>query len=156
MNLSRSIWMFCLVAFVFPLAATAVDVVDDSKTVPYLFTLAAKSGTLKGDMLTLEGVNMVVYFADRPVRKAGHLSLEEFVNMWDKGEDNFNVDPPSAELAINKKDDDIDAISVLEQPKVEGDNITFKVKAIAVKIPESFGHATLFIDSLGIKKSPGF
>ena len=49
----------------------AEHVIDNSKEPQYLFTLASKSGTFEGDILTLKGIPLVVYFSDRPVRVAG-------------------------------------------------------------------------------------
>ena len=154
MKMLRSLWIFCLIALLVPLSASAVGATDDSETVPSLFTLAGMSGTLKGDELTLNGVPLVVYFTDRPMRKAGSISLKRFTKMWDRGENSFKEDPPSAELAVYEKSGDKHVVLILEKPKVNGNKITFKVKAIEGDVPDSFGHATIFMDSLGMKKSP--
>jgi len=154
MNMLRPLWIFCLILFLVPLPVSAVDVADDPETVPYLFTLAGMSGTLEGDQLTLNDVPLVVYFADRPARKAGSMSLQRFIKMWDRGENNFKQGPPSAELDIYEKSGDKQTILILEKPEVRGNKIAFKVKAIDGTVPDSFGHATIFMDSLGVKKSP--
>jgi len=124
----------------------AEHVIDDSKNPQYLFTLASKSGTLEGDTLTLKGVPLVVYFSNRPVRISGHISLEKFVGMWDKGVDNFKVDPPNAELAIYDKSGDKHDVLIISRPEVKGDTISFKVRVFHKSIPRSFGHSTLFVD----------
>lgn len=154
MKLFRSLWFFGLLVFLLPVPASAVDVIDDSKATQYLFTLSGMSGALTGDELTLNEVPLAVYFADRPVRKAGHVSLAQFVEMWDSGDNNFDADPPSAELSIFEQSGDTHAVVILEKPQVTGNSIAFKVKVIGGDIPKSFGHATIFIDSLGVKKSP--
>jgi len=53
----------------------AENVIDDSKNTGYLFVISGTSGSLDGDTLTLNGVPNVIYFSDRPARKAGHMSL---------------------------------------------------------------------------------
>jgi len=78
-------------------------VIDDSQQLRYLFVLGATSGSLKGGILTLNGVPNVIYFSDRPVRKAGHKSVSEFIEMWEKGDDSFKADPPNATLSVLKK-----------------------------------------------------
>jgi len=124
----------------------AEHVIDNSKEPQYLFTLASKSGTFEGDILTLKGIPLVVYFSDRPVRVAGHITLEKFAGMWDKGVNNFKADPPNAELAIYDKKGDKHAILIISSPEVKGDTISFKVRLISESIPKSLGHSTLFID----------
>ena len=124
----------------------AEHLIDDSKTPQYLFTLAAKSGTLDGNKLTLKGVPLVVYFSDRPVRKAGHMSVTKFIEMWDKGVDNFDVDPPDAELAVYDESGDKHAVLIISAPEVKGDTISFVVRVFHESVPESFGHSRLFID----------
>lgn len=131
-------------------SAFAQNIIDDSESPQYLFTLAGNSGTFEGDVLTMKGVPLVVYFTDRPVRRAGHLSLEKFVGLWDKGLDDFKNNPPNAELAIYEQNGDKHAIIILGHPVSNGNTVSFKTKVIGEEIPESFGHVTLFIDSLGM------
>jgi len=78
----------------------AEHVIDDSKNTRYLFIISGTSGSLDGDTLTLNGVPNVIYFSDRPARKVGHISVSEFIGMWDKGVDSFKADPPNATLSI--------------------------------------------------------
>ncbi len=86
------------------LFANAEHVIEDSKNTGYLFVISGTSGSLDGDKLTLNGVPNVIYFSDRPARKAGHLSVSEFIEMWDKGVDSFKADPPNATLSVLKED----------------------------------------------------
>lgn len=133
-------------------SALAEQVVDDSKNQMYLLTLASTSGSFEGDILTLEGVPLVVYFSDRPVRKAGHMSLESFLEMWDNGKDNFKNDPPNAELAMYQENGDKHSVFVISNPEVKGDEISFKVELLNLKegIPKTLGHSTLFIDNFRV------
>ncbi len=129
-----------------PALVFAEHVIDDSKNTGYLFVISGTSGSLDGDTLTLNGVPNVIYFSDRPARKAGHLSLEKFVEMWDKGDDSFKADPPNAELAIYDKKRDKHAVLIISRPEIKGDTISFTVRLISGSIPKSLGHSTLFVD----------
>ena len=147
--------VFTLMLMLAPGLVFAEPVINDSKTPQYLFTLSAKSGTLDGDTLTLKEVPLVVYFSDRPNRIAGHVTLEKFIEMWDKGVDSFKVDPPDAELAIYDESGDKHGVLIISAPVVKGDSISFRVRVFAESVPESFGHATLFIDSFIIMTGGG-
>ena len=124
----------------------AEHVIDDSKNTGYLFVLSATSGSLKGDTLTLNGVPNVIYFSDRPARKAGHLSLEKFVEMWDKGDDSFKTDPPNATLSVLKKDGAKDVVVELISVVQKSDSVIFKVAVLEGSITGHFHEGTLFID----------
>ena len=153
--LRRKYMRFARITLIFTVMITMVSglvfaetVIDDNKNPEYLFTMASKSGKFEGDRLTLEDVPMVVYFTDRPVRKSGHMSLQNFVSGWAKGMDNFKIDPPNAELAIYDEKGDKHAVLIIDKPETKGDRISFKIKLIGETIPQSFGHSTLFIDSI--------
>jgi len=135
----------------------AENIIDDLKNPTYLFTLAGKSGTFEEDTLTLMGVPLVVYFTDRPHRISGHISLEKFRWLWDKGVDNFEEDPPTAQLSVYSESGDKHDVLIISSPRVKGDTISFNVKELeeSESIPKSFGHSTLFIDSLGMMMPSG-
>lgn len=76
------------------------------------------------------------------------MDLETLVEKRDEGVDNFNVDPPNAELSIYEADGDQHPVLIVTTPAVEADSISFAVEVIDEKIPGSFGHATLFIDDM--------
>ncbi|MCH7950863.1 MAG: hypothetical protein E2O70_06540 [Candidatus Dadabacteria bacterium] len=128
------------------LFANAEHVIDDSKNTGYLFVISGTSGSLDGDTLTLNGVPNVLYFSDRPARKAGHLSVSEFIEMWDKGVDSFKADPPNATLAVLKEDGAKDVVVELISVVQKSDSVIFKVAVLEGTIPESFRTTSLFID----------
>ena len=146
MRFSTIVGIFTVMLMLVTGLVFAEHVIDNSKEPQYLFTLASKSGTFEGDILTLKGIPLVVYFSDRPVRVAGHITLEKFAGMWDKGVNSFKADPPNAELAIYDKKGDKHAILIISSPEVKGDTISFKVRLISESIPKSLWHSTLFID----------
>jgi hypothetical protein len=152
MRLATIVGIFTVMLMLVSGLVFAENVIDDSKNPQYLFTLASKSGTFEGDILTLKGIPLVVYFSDRPVRVAGHITLEKFAGMWNKGVNSFKADPPNAELAIYDKKRDKHAVLIISRPEVKGDTISFKVRLISESIPKSLGHSTLFID-IGIGMS---
>jgi len=127
--------------------AAAENVIDDSKYPRYLFVLSAQSGSLEGNKLTLDGVPNVIYFSDRPNRIAGHMSLEKFLEMWDKGADSFKEDPPNAVLSISDEYGEKNAVLKLSQPLIKENALNFKTRIIEGNIPHAFQNATIFIDN---------
>jgi len=126
----------------------AEHVIDDSKEPRYMFVLSGTSGSLKGDTLTLNGVPNVIYFSDRPVRAAGHLSLEKFVESWNKGSDSFKADPPNATLSVLKKEGARNVVVELISLEQKPGSVVFKVAVLEGMSPESFKMSSLFIDSV--------
>jgi len=124
----------------------AEHVLDDSKEPSYLFVISGTSGSLKGDTLTLYGVPNVIYFSDRPARKAGHLSLEKFVESWNKGVNSFKADPPNATLSVLKKDGAKNVVVELMSVELKNGSLYFKVVELEGKSKEAFEAPALFID----------
>ncbi len=131
----------------------AEHVIDDSKNTGYLFVISGTSGSLDGDTLTLNGVPNVIYFSDRPARKAGHLSLEKFVESWNKGSDSFKADPPNATLSLSTKDGVKKHVVVkLISVEQKGGSVVFKVAGLYGPSYGDLKKSTLFID--GSKSDP--
>jgi hypothetical protein len=75
---------------------------DESK-IQLMFVQTAED--LKADSNTLRLVNVAqqtLYFSDRPVRVAGHLTMPAYMDEWKarEGPDNFSSDPPNATLSV--------------------------------------------------------
>jgi len=115
--------------------------------VPLLFSITASSGTYADGKLRLNGVPAVVWFTDRPERKAGHLTLEEFRRGWSKGSDSYKDDPPNAVLAIEGQVSGKEIVLVLTDLQIEGPAVIFKLKLLKGDIPASFDSASLFLDA---------
>lgn len=128
--------------------AQANPVINEADAPKFLYTMSAKSGTFENGRLTLKDVPLVVYFADRPHRLSGMLSIEVFAQGWDKGSDSFRADPPNATLSILGKDGANNVVVELSEPdvKVKEGSISFKVRVLDGELPASFEHSTLFID----------
>ena len=140
-------------AVMFSLASGLVfaeHVIDDSNNRGYLLVISGTSGSLKGDTLTLKGVPNVIYFSDRPERVAGHMSLSEFVEIWNKGSNSYKADPPNATLSVSKKDvaKKNEVVEIMSVEQKNGD-LHFKVAELQGSITGPFKQPTLYIDSFG-------
>jgi hypothetical protein len=84
----------------------------------WLFVQTASSAELvpqaKQDAYTLilRGVEWTILFSDRPMRKSGHESNEQFVKSWTIGENSFASNPPNAELVIFNLGKDPSAVTL--------------------------------------------
>ena len=124
----------------------AEHVIDDSKEPSYLFVISGTSGSLDGDTLTLNGVPNVIYFTDRPARKAGHISLSDFVEMWNKGNDSFKADPPNATLSVLTKDGANNVVLEIMSVEQKSGSVVFKVAGLYGPSYGDLKKSTLFID----------
>ena len=106
----------------------------------FLFVLRAVTGVITktngGYTLTLKGMDdKVLYFSDRPVRKAGFITLTQFMDDWSKGNDSFKKTPPNAAIvhaALYPSDKGrAQALAVeLTNPTNTGDGWTFDMKVM--------------------------
>jgi hypothetical protein len=124
---------------------------------PSLIVFNSRGATLQGNKLVLAGVTpTAIIFADRPARSAGHDLTAHIVEDWSKGSDNFTKDPPNATVSAFRKDGlgITDAVVVLKNPKLEGDQLTFDVDVLEGDLQEADGAAAVFIDILGLRYPP--
>lgn len=111
---------------------------------------------LKADDTTIRLVNVgrqTLYFSDRPVRIAGHLMMDAFLDEWKAGAgaDNFSADPPNATLSVYEPERNENSMSVIEitNPVIDGKDLVYNYKLIEGKIPKSGKAVALFIDWIG-------
>jgi hypothetical protein len=103
-----------------------------------------------------------LYFADRPVRLAGHITMDNYLKEWTSkaGADNFGKDPPNAALSVYEPGQPDSTLAVIEirNPKVEGKDLVYETKLISGKLPAAGGQTSLFIDWIGVGGGvgPGF
>lgn len=120
---------------------------------------------IKADNKTIRLVNVnpqTLYFADRPVRLAGHVTTPEYMKEWtaSAGSDNFKNDPPNATLSVYEKGQPQNSLVVIEisNPVIDGKDIVYNYKVIEGKMPKTGGQSALFIDWIGAGGGvgPGF
>lgn len=149
MRLLTILGVFTVMITLLPGLVFADHVIDDSKNTSYLFVVSGMSGSLDGDTLTLNGVPNVIYFSDRPVRKAGHMTLISFVEMWKNGSDSFKANPPNATLSVLTEDGDENIVVKLVSVDQSSGSIKMPVVVLDGTVPQKFKAATLFIDAVG-------
>jgi hypothetical protein len=120
------------------------------RIVPSMIVLNARSATLGGGKLVLEGISPnAIVFADRPVRSAGHALTAHLLEEWsDKAPDSFAKTPPNATVSVFTKTRKgvVDAVVVLKSPKLEGDRLTFDVDVLEGDLVGGDGAASVFMD----------
>jgi hypothetical protein len=120
---------------------------------------------LKSDGKTLRLVNVAqqtLYFSDRPVRIAGHITMPAYLDEWKAGEgpDNFASDPPNATLSVYEPGQNANTLTVIEisHPVVDGKDLVYSYRLIEGTVPKAGGATALFIDWIGVGGGvgPGF
>jgi len=120
---------------------------------------------LKADDKTLRLVNVsqqTIWFSDRPVRQAGHMSLKDYMKEWTAaaGPNNFSKDPPNATLSVYQPGKEENSLTVVEisDPKVDGKDLVYTYKLIEGQMPKTGAAPSLFIDWIGVGGGvgPGF
>lgn len=130
---------------------------DESESCDGLFVIRAQSMSFDGSRMVLHGTDPnITYFCDRPVRMAGHLTIDALREIVTKGKNNFLENPPNAAVSIFGADSDItDVVVVLPSaPEVKGDEFDFEVRLIQGQLPSSGGAVVLFVDPIGVPVSP--
>lgn len=121
----------------------------------FLFVQNARAITHKDGRLTLEGINPVtVMFSDRPERIAGHMTTARFVPFWSEGSQSFLLDPPNATLSFLEHGEMDDVVLLLQDPRLQGDDLSYQVRILEGELPEKGGAASLFIDIIGMPLTP--
>jgi len=110
----------------------------------------------KADAKTLRLVNVApqtIYFTDRPVRMAGHITLQDYMKEWTAaaGPDNFSKDPPNATLSVYEAGKKENVLTVVEisKPVIDGKDLVYTYKLLEGTMPKSGGATALFIDWIG-------
>src|SRR6266566_563439 len=102
-NLNRLIALTgALILSVLPLGRADEKKKTDGNKVQLMFVQTAEDLKADGDTLRLVNVGQqTLYFSDRPVRVAGHLTMPAYLDEWKAGEgpDNFGSDPPNATIS---------------------------------------------------------
>jgi hypothetical protein len=135
--------------------AQAAESQGTQDTADFLFVQNARAISYADGKLTLNGVNpATIMFSDRPDRIAGHMTTGRFVPFWGEGKDSFLKDPPNATLSFLEDKGMGDAVVVLRDPVLEGEDLSYKVEILEGEIPPTAGAASLFIDIIGMPRTP--
>lgn len=126
-----------------------------AETADFLFVQSARHLRYANGKLSLVDVSpMTVVFSDRPERLAGHMLTENFVPFWSEGENSFEDDPPNANLSVLEEGVVDNIVLTLHNPKLEGQDLTYRVDLLEGGPPETSGPASLFIDIIGRPITP--
>ncbi len=128
---------------------------NQESSLQFLFVQSAKSFTFADGKLSLHGVSPhTIYFTDRPVRIAGHITVKEYIDWGRAAKDSFTKDPPNGTLSIIAGDEAKNIVMVLKDAQLEGDTLSFKVRILEGKMPKAGGVNSLFIDIIGLPFTP--
>jgi hypothetical protein len=127
----------------------------EAKEIEALFVQTASSMSYDNGKLTLHSLApTTLFFSDRPDRVTGHVTSQDFVESWGKGQDSFASDPPNAAFSIFHPDGVSDVVVELKDPKLDGGDLTYTVEILDGEMPASGGPNSLFIDVIGRPLSP--
>jgi hypothetical protein len=141
-----------LAALAAALPGRAADDVAD-----FLFVQTAREMAFDADQnrLTLRGVSPVtLFFSDRPERVAGNMATAKFIPFWSEGSDSFLADPPNADLSILEDGALRQAVVVLRDPVLEGEDLHYTVQVIGGEMPVLGSDVSIFIDVIGMPLTP--
>jgi hypothetical protein len=139
------------------LATLAISALAEDEACDMLFVQDAKAMVFDGSLLTLKEANPnIIFFCDRPVRTAGHMTRDAFMKLVSEGEDSFADNPPNAAVSIiDAKGEVTEAVVTLsKRPLVSGNDMVFPIKVIDGKLPDTGETVIMFIDPIGRPLSP--
>ena len=119
-----------LIAAIVPLASSLslAEAKEEKEKPQLMFVQTAED--LKANDKTLRLVNVgqqTLYFSDRPVRIAGHITLPAYMEEWtaSAGKDNFSNDPPNATVSVYEGGKAENTLAVIEisHPVIDGKDL---------------------------------
>ena len=131
--------------------------IEELETEESMFVQTAQGIDSTGGTLTMRGITpSTLYFSDRPQRVVGHMTTEDFVDLWGAGDNSFETDPPNAVLAFLQPGADApaDAVIVIEEPHLTNGDLSYTIEVLEGAVPAHTGPVTLFIDPFGRPLSP--
>ena len=139
------------------LASLASPALAEDDTCDMLFVQDAKAMVFDSNLLTLKEANPnIIFFCDRPVRTAGHMTRDAFMKLVSEGENSFADNPPNAAVSIvNAKGEVTEAVVTLsKRPLVNGNDMVFPIKLLDGQLPNAGETVIMFIDPIGRPMSP--
>jgi hypothetical protein len=145
-----------LAAVLLSLAACAKKPAPSSEKAQLMFVQTAEDLKIDPAQSTFRLVKVnpqTLYFSDRPLRIAGHITMPAYLKEWTAaaGPENFTSDPPNATLSIYTagQPDNTLAVVKISNPITDGNDLVYSYKLIEGKIPDAGGATALFIDWIG-------
>ncbi len=109
-----------------------------------LFAPQAEHVVFDGTHLILDGISPVVpFFVDRPLRIAGAITPEQFVEIWGLSEQSLKIGPPVATIAVVSASRAPSPIVELRSVSVSGRMMTFEARLVSGDLPEAAGPVAL-------------
>lgn len=96
------------------------------------------------DRLSFTSEGTVPWFADRPGREVGMVSLDDLAGLWDQG-GTFSNDPPNAAVLIDSGEPVVLELLALD---VNGEYVTYETRTLLGTPPAAGDKITLVIDHL--------
>ena len=130
---------------------------SDDDACEMLFVQSAAGMTFDGSSLTLLGADPnIIFFCDRPVRTAGHMTRDAWMALVSEGENTFASNHPNAAISIFGPEGDVTEVVVelSDRPVVSGEEFIFPVSVLEGTLPEVGDAVAMFIDPIGRPASP--
>jgi hypothetical protein len=155
-------------SFAFAASSTVVaKVAKPADAVQILYTQMADSATMEKDPANKDKYKLVLHnvhhrtlwFSDRPQRKAGTMTTENFVKSWSQGQNSFAKDNPNANMisvedSAHKVSAHMDGVFTLSNPvyNAKDHTLSYDVSNVYKKLvmndqSAQLQQVTLFIDS---------
>ena len=130
---------------------------SDDDACEMLFVQSAAGMTFDGSRLALLGADPnIIFFCDRPVRTAGHMTRDAWMALVSEGEDTFAENHPNAAVSIFGPEGEVTEVVVelAARPVVSGEEFIFPVSVLEGAFPEEGGSVVMFVDPIGRPASP--
>ena len=124
---------------------------EDKPAEEWLFVHTAQEAQVINTTTIVIPVTRDVFaFTNRPYRKHGYMTGEQFASLWAKaGSDGFKTDPPNAVLTWVDGEDVKEAELVITGASFDGDSITYTRKHPATVQFSNLESVSLFVDTTG-------
>ncbi len=130
------------------LMASTFTFAEDKPAEEWLFVHTAQEAQVINTTTIVIPVTRDIFaFTDRPYRKHGYMTGEQFASLWaDSGSDSFKADPPNAVLTWVDGEDVKEAELVITGASFDGDSITYTRKHPATVQFSNLKGVSLFVD----------
>jgi hypothetical protein len=133
------------------LMASTFTFAEDKPAEEWLFVHTAQEAQVINTTTIVIPVTRDIFaFTDRPYRKHGYMTGEQFASLWaEAGSDSFKADPPNAVLTWVDGEDVKEAELVITGASFDGDSITYTRKHPATVQFSNLKGVSLFVDPNG-------